>query len=249
MSRVKNAENLIKYLEDRVNCKNVIKFIEEGQNESLNKLVINNIFVAFEIINYHDRDTSEAHNKTWLNNIIKIYDFMTESNYTGFDYFPYLYGVLLCPNENTSKMYTFREYFDTDITVLTKSIIHNSEWYDIAFQIVMTVYYLRIVNGYNSEMQMDDFLFNKLQKPYHKDYILNETKVTINHKCLISFWNPEITKTENENKPDIKFLLDYLQEKKDDIIIPSPKINNFLESINNNLESTPKIISEFYTTK
>ena len=109
MKRSELANKMVEYLEKRINCDNVIHFADQ-KRESDNKLLIEKNQVAFEIINYHDSNNesynsnNKDHDKIWLENLFNTFDFITEANHTGNEYFPYLYGVLNCHNGDDSKL-------------------------------------------------------------------------------------------------------------------------------------------------
>lgn len=132
MSRKKIANIMIEYLENRINCMNVIKYskfwkdaiIDQQLGSRINKLVISdipyvkkdgfetktNIYVAFQIITY---DKDKSYKQTKLSDpydyrhialLFKTFDFMSESNDLGFEYFPYIYGVLICHNTDKEQI-------------------------------------------------------------------------------------------------------------------------------------------------
>lgn len=267
MSRIKNARRIISYLEERINCKNVMKFVDETMNKVLNKdkemkithLNIDGISTAFKMMNYNDLDNyvrkneNDPKDKTWVKNIYDIFDFMTEANYTGFEYFPYLYGVLDCHNGENSKIYIFYETFDDNLIDLINKIEHSSEWYDIVFQIIMINYYILIVNEYRYDnATLQKHFYKKLEKPYYKEYELDGNKLIINHKYLIVLWDfNHMEKMTEDNKnviiTNIDYLLKYLSDNKDKIKIPpSSRIIKLLHEIKNNPKNTPTILFQYY---
>ena len=267
MSRSKIADQMIKYLEKKINCENIIKHINENKNHPKeDKLIINEIAVAFEIIQYDDdpeydkEKIRESDNPDYDNDkkklsekdvdkIFAVYDFMTEANYTGFEYFPYLYGVLNCHEGSNSRVYTFYESFDGNLINLIQKIDHPSEWYDIAFQIIMINYYIQIVNAYsynNGEPQ--NHLYKKLAKPYYKLYQIDGIEFNINHKYLLVIWNiTHIKKITDKMRisSNISLLLEYL-EKNTPKIPPSSRIINLFNNIKSNPENTLTILKEYY---
>jgi hypothetical protein len=258
MSRIKISTQMIDYLEKRINCENVIKYakqqldqVDERKNiAEINKLVINNLPVSFEILNYSK--TNNLSPKKIFNDIYKMYDFMVEANHTGFEYFPYIYGVLDCHEESNGQVYVYREYFPENLTDTFKKINHVSEWYDIVFQILMINHYIVDINKiYYTGGDMSNHLCKKLDKPYYKNYEFGDKTIKINHKYLIVLWNINKINTnidDDKFTSNIDYLLKYLTEHGDQISIPpSPKILKMLNSINQNPDKIIELIINFYS--
>ena len=266
---MKVTNQMIKYLEKRINCENVIKFVEKKQADTLGsglestiiKLIINEIPVALKVLKYNDspgyvyKNKTDPNDKTWIQNIFDVYDFMTESNYTGFEYFPYLYGVLNCHDGLNSKVYTFYEVFDGDLINLISKMEHQSEWYDIVFQMIMINYYIEIINGYRyNDGTPQNHLYRKLPKPYYKLYDINGVQFNISHKYLIVLWDisyMEKITIGNKSKvtSNISFLSKYLTDNNTNANIPvppGPKITKLLEEINNSPQNTVEILGKYY---
>lgn len=267
MSREKKATYMIDYLEKRINCENIMDFadktsitnLDNENNITIQKLMVDNIPVAFEIIKYNDIDNPimqndpDFKNRKSIKKLFNIFDFMTEANYTGFEYFPYIYGVLDCHNNENSKVYIFYEAFDGTLIDLINNMEHPSEWYDIVFQMIMINYYIVTINGYHYDNgSIENHLYKKLNKPYYKEYLLNSSKFNINHKYLIVLWNIDnMVKNSDINEyqfiSNIDYLLTYLDENKDKIKIPpSPRIMNLLNDIKNNSINIIDILSQYY---
>ena len=273
MSRTKISEKMIKYLEDRINCENVIRFTEKtleselgkGKEAVVNKLVIDGTPVAYKVIKYNNSDDyvrkkGEMRDKKWAKNMFEIFDFMTEANYTGFEYFPYLYGVLICHNDETniSTMYIFYEVFDGDLTDLFNKIEHPSDWYDIIFQLIMINYYITFVHGYiYYDGSPQNHLYKKLPKPYYKDYEIEGHKFKINHKYLLALWDfnymEKLTEESKERiQSNIDLLLKYIQSNKHKGQIknpPSDRILKLLNEVKDNPENTISILDTYYNIK
>ena len=143
MSRSTLADHLIDFLNKSVNCQNVmqltdnfIKDIKYLKTDNYNtNLLVDNIPTACDII------VKDNMASIWPGRMYNIFDFMTESNFTGFEYFPYIYGVLVCKeNEETEipdTIYVYYESFEGKLKNLFSKIKHPSDWYDIAFQIII----------------------------------------------------------------------------------------------------------------
>lgn len=253
MSRIKIANKMISFLEEKINCKNVMKYtdetmdsiLQEANDSIIYKLTINNIPTAFKVQPYIDNLEFEEQYKQ----LIDVFDFMTESNHTGFEYFPYLYGVLNCHDEEKSRLYIYSELFDGDLEQLLKKIEHPSEWYDIAFQIIMINYYIEIVNS--KHYHASKILYRKLEKPYYKNYELLGYQLTINHKFLIVLSDiPLFDNTDKEKSRIIDQVLTLIDVNKNEIkILPSNRVLNFLNEIKSNAENTPQILHQYFAAQ
>lgn len=261
MSRKKIADSMIQYLEDRINCKNVMKFADEKMESILeqsdeifiSELKINDSRVSFEIIGYDDTKTNGTNgtkNKTSINNMFETFDFMVESNYTGFEYFPYLYGVLNCHNNENSKVYIYYENFQGDLLHLINMLEHPSEWYDIAFQLVIIDHYVRILNGYQYNAELKNFQYKKLDKPYYRQYNINDHKFSVSNKYLIVLWDIGLTKMVSANNSEntiIDALLNYIA-KSDPLKVPlSNRLIKMFNDIKKNPENTIEILQQYYS--
>lgn len=240
MSRRKISENMIKYLEDSLNCENVMTFITKAKKNN-DTIIINDTPVTYEIINYQSNKSKESVQK-----IFEIYDIMTEANYTGFEYFPYIYGVLDC-HSDTNNYYLFRENFQGNLIELINNIEHPSDWYDIVFQIIMIGYYLYDIIGVKYQFNIKELLYNKLNKPYYKEYKIGDHNITINHKYLIVIWNPNTINKNNINQININMDFLLLHLKNHDIKIPpSNRIIKLIQDIAKPDSNIPDIIQEYY---
>lgn len=269
MSRSKIADKMIKYLEDRVNCENILKFVDQYKKSTLGtakeaviqELMVDNTGVAFKVIKYNNSDSyvrkkGEMRDRNWAENMFKIFDFTTESNYTGFEYFPYLYGVLICHDEASkiSTMNIFYEVFDGNLAELIDKIDHPSDWYDIVFQIIMINYYMNTIHGYlYYDGTPENHLYKKLPKPYYKDYEFGGHKFRVNHKYLINMWGfnymEEITENTKERmETNIDNLLKYLGKKNMKQLNnpPSDRILKLLNEVKNSPENTISILNSYY---
>ncbi|XWV26872.1 hypothetical protein QJ857_gp0178 [Tupanvirus soda lake] len=270
MSRIKTARQMISYLEERINCENVMKYankttekiISEKTNLITRKLNIEGTPVSFEIMNYNDTENYVTNDKTdvkdrrLVKHMFSIFDFMTEANYTGFEYFPYIYGVLNCHDSENSKIYTYHEYFTGNLVDLINNMEHPSEWYDVVFQIIMINYYIEIINGYKyNNGYLQNHYYKKLDKPYYKEYEFNGKKISVNHKYLVVIWGIDHMEKNNDNNKDntennIDYLLKYFSDNKDKIkIAPSPRIIKLLNDIKNNINDTQNIILQYYSAE
>lgn len=267
MSRSKIAEQMIKYLEEKINCKNVIKFADDtmaaelgkGKEATVNKLMVEGTPVAFKIMDYNDtknytkKNKTDPKDRTQIKNMFATFDFMTESNYTGFEYFPYIYGVLDCHDDENSKVYIFYEVFDGNLIELIDKIEHPSEWYDIIFQLIMINNYIEILNGYRyNDGTPQNHLYKKLAKPYYKEYDIGGKKLKINHKYLLVLWDfnymEKITdQNKNQVTSNIDFLIRYLNENMEKIKIPpSGRIMKLLQEISNKPGEMATIVNQYY---
>ena len=263
--RSKLTDKMRKYLSDRLNCENVIKFIEKHISNNgihpkkIKKLKVGTVDTAVDIIKYNDsldnnNNNNNIPNKEWLEKILFVnYDFITEANYTGFEYFPYLYGVLNCHNNDKSKVYVFYEYFGANLLDLINKMEHPSEWYDIVFQLAIINHFLTEMHNYSYDGAVEDHMYNKLPKPIYQQYEFNNYQFNINHKYLIVYWNPASMKKTNNNNNDnsnIANLLKYLEQNKDKIkIFPSARIITLLNELLKQPSNTIEILNQYYNPK
>lgn len=256
MSRGKITTKMINYLEKRVNCENIIKFVDRLVDmHNKNKLLVGEIPVFFDIVPYNDnsdykqKSVSDPKDNQWIQKKFETFDIMTESNHIGFEYFPYLYGVLNCHDGERSKVYIFYEFFDGSLIKLIDNMEHPSEWYDVVFQMTVIDYYLK-TSGYDySNAIPENHFYRKLEKPYYKEYLLNNIKFNINHKYLIvmGIWVDIFEKSEEKNPSNISLLLKYLEENKEQIKIPpSQRIIKLLNDLNDHPENIPDVLSSYY---
>lgn len=281
MSRINVTKNMINYLEERVNCENAIKFADKHilkKNNKVNELIINKIPVAYEIVDYNDdidgtENDDTDRGKIWLENMFNIFDFISETNYLGYEYFPYLYGVLNCHEGVNSRVYLYYELFDENLEYLISIMEHASEWYDIVFQMIMINYYLSNISKYVYDGSVKNHLYRKLAKPYYKKYEINGKELNINHKFLIvlkdfnhikkitsntdtiqdttdtsNFDVDEIISDANEihkNLTNIDFLIEYIKTNKIKIP-PSNKIMKLLYDIVAHPKNSMVLIHQYY---
>lgn len=323
MSRLKITNIMIDFLESKLNCENVMKFIDKQldktNNHTINKLLIDTIPVSLQITYYdevnsnhinslttiptystetseststdeninsltitstdsidevekkvdnmdenikitttHNRinelsNNSRGKNRLYVQNLFQVFDFITEANHNGFEYFPYLYGVLDCHNKENSKVYTFYEFFDYNLSHLFENMEHVSEWYDVVFQMVMINYYIQGVSRYNyNNGTVQNHLYRKLSKPYYKEYELNNKITKINHKYLIVLWNidhMEKILNDNINKlpSNIDYLIDYIEQNKSQMKFPpSFRIIKLLNEVKVNPDNSLIILDRYY---
>ena len=182
--RAKNADVIIKYLEQRVNCVNAMQYVDELIiDDSDDHLKIDKIDVLFEIYDYDENDDYYIN---WKSNLYERYDFMSMSNNLGFEYFPYIYGVLDCHQDIDSKIYIYYEYFEYTLDNMLLDLNHSSDWYDIVFQLSMITYYISVISSKKyTNAKISYHLCDRLDKPYNKEYELNDKKILINHKYII----------------------------------------------------------------
>lgn len=260
--RGKIANQIYQYLEERINCSNIISYIDKYKNkeeniDSITSLTIESVPVAFKVIQYDDKNTesnSKIIGKKTIKKIYDMYDFISESNHTGFEYFPYLYGVLDCHNESDSKVYTLYETFDGTISELLKQISHPTEWYEIFFQIILIHHFVNnISNKKYLNGTLDNHLYKKYKHPLKKQYSLGEYKFEIFHRNLIVMWNFELADIDTTNNQNIKinidYLLDFFKEHTDTMENkPTGRLMNLLHEIKSSPSEIPKILDKYYNT-
>lgn len=253
MSREKITRQMIEYLEKQLNCENVMRFADEKaiDKHATKKLMVKDIPLAFDIVNYDDTEgyvqetPSDKRDQASVRAMYGRFDYMTEANFTGFEYFPYLYGVLDCHGGADSRVYLFYEYFIGNLVDLViNNIEHPSEWYDIAFQLItLNHYILNVTNKRYHSAVPQNHLYRKLDKPYYKEYQFNNTKLKINHKYLIVLWDFDF----GPGPSNIELLLQYLEKNKDKIKIPpTPRVIKLLTEVKNNPSDTINILTVYY---
>lgn len=251
MSRTQTAEKIIQYLEDRINCENIIEYTREftanaegkstkpsGSSSSSSsdssiepltlpsgqtfQLKIDNVPTSLQQLVH---DTSDETERTKITKLDAVYSFVTESNYTGFEYFPYIYGVIDCHEKSSTKsvLYTYTEQFDGDFLELANALGHASDWYDIVFQYVVISHYLINISHYEIYNELFDpskFLYKKHTKPFYKTYEFQLTNpdatftdgsFSVNHKYLLVTWNfDELVAIEGPTSPNFSNCMDLL---------------------------------------
>jgi hypothetical protein len=277
--RGKIANQIYQFLEERINCGNIISYIDKYKNkeeniDSITSLTIESIPVAFKVIRYDDKSTndkdinsdtntdsnkdtdtnSKITSKKTVEKIYDMYDFISESNHTGFEYFPYLYGVLDCHNKFDSKVYVLYESFDGTISELLKQISHPTEWYEIFFQIILIHHFVsNISNKKYSNGTLNNHLYKKYKHPIKKQYSLGEYKFEIFHRNLIVMWNFELDDTNTSNDQNLKinidYLLDFFKEHTDTMENkPTGRLMSLLHEIKSSPTEIPKILDKYYNT-
>ena len=229
MNRMKVSDKMRKYLEDKINCQNVIKFIKENEdNQTTNKIIINSIPVSIETTTRVDD----------LRAKFEIYDFITESNYTGFEYFPYLYGVLECKDEFL--LYVFHESFDGNLYEAIENIEHASEWYSIIFQLLLINNYIETTSYHHT---INNFMYKK--NPIQQEYEIEGYIFSIRHKYLIVLWNLTLMETSPDNAD---MILDFISSR--EFKIPASfRIIKMLQEIKANPKEIWKILDQYYNLK
>lgn len=252
MSRIKISRNMIQYLKKKINCDDILIFIQENTQHN-NLLSIESTKVSYDDIEYvKSNGDAFIQNLNWIKKVDDTFNIFTESNFLGFDYFPYLYGVIKCQGIEKNHMYVFYESFDESLDKLFIKISHVSEWYDIVFQIVLIYFCLEIINfRYYENGTPDKFLYRILPKPYYKTYLINNTEIKILHKHLIVFWNYPLLEIQSDNTPScVSLLYKYIQDNKDKFNIPpSERILSFLSEIIKNPIETGNIIIKYFASK
>jgi hypothetical protein len=239
MFRTKIRENMVSYLQEQINCDNVLKKTD-ALIESDEKLLINGTPVSFKVISYDDENETEKKSIEILNN---VFDEITESNSIGFDYYPFIYGILNCHNDTKSNLYVFYEFLSGTLYDLFENLQSPNEWYDIIFQMAMIDYNatkrqsLKHLN-YN----LDNYYFIKLFNPQKKEYVIKGKNITIYHKYVVVFFSWEII---DEWIKGIKYLSDII---KDDKYKTTQRIITMVSEMNTS-ERIEDVIETYYSFK
>lgn len=260
--RRKTASKIYKHLEDRVNCTNILEFMRTHTSDSRDsrdsressELTIESISVTSEIIKYTDNDSassSEVLSKSKLNKIYDRYDFISEANHTGFEYFPYLYGVLDCHSGMDSKVYVIYEMFDGTLDTMLSEIEHASDWYETIFQICLIHHYIiNIAKASYSGATVPHHLYQKYKFAKKRQYTLGEFKFELYHKNLVVLWDFQLETPSSNSPPNLKHLLDYITTNGSKFKIqPSPRLIRMLNEIISTPADIPKILDSYYNTK
>lgn len=256
-SRAGITEKMIKALQSKVNCQNVMKFIDKNE---ANEVVIVSTRVMVKVVDYNEDSVETSDDGEWDNqrieHLFSIYDFMVEANHTGYEYFPNLYGVLNCHNGSDSKVYVFAEAFDGGLLELSEKIAHPSDWYDVVFQMIMINYYIEVVNGYYYYGGgLENHLYRKLEKPIYQEYnIGDDGKFRINHKYLIVVWNIDYMVLAKDSKKvfrrNTEMLASYLEEHKETMKVPpSLRVMQLLSDVNGGYSNIAIILNKYYNVE
>lgn len=263
--RQKVAIKMFQYLERHINCENVVNFIKNLQIKGMIKIgkrklfefVVGSTPILLEIIKYYSSKKYNLPNKNnlpdvrWLWKQYEIFDFINEANYTGFEYFPYLYGILECPKENVSRLFIFYEHFEGHLTHLFDRMEHPSEWYDIIFQLSIIEHFVSTINHYQYDGKLDNYLYKKLTKPIYQKYVIENYNFNINHKFLIVLWNYDsLEKTEKSksNVKTIKLLAKYIEENILKISV-THRIKSLLDELQKDSNNILSILDKYYNTQ
>jgi len=251
-SRGKIANRLYQYLEERINCTNVMSYMDKYRDDDgSSNLTIESVPVASRIIEYVDSvDTkSGTINKTTIDHTYDWYDFVSEANHTGFEYFPYIYGILDCHNGPHSKVYILYEMFDGALIELFNQITQPTEWYEILFQIVMIHYYISgVANQTYAKGSVNNHLYKKYKHPIKKQYTLGDYQFEIFHRNLIVGWDFELG-TENQipSSTSIDLIITYFKEHGDSLPVkPTGRLMHLLYDIQKSPKDIPKILNQYY---
>lgn len=255
MNRNKICKNMVTFLEKNINCENVMRLTnnfmiksEDFDPNSINRLLINSIPTSFEIINYNDSDEiSKKYDRKDIENMFNIFDFITEANYTGFEIFPYLYGVLDCRNGKDSEIYLYYEEFDDILPELINQITQPKDWYDLIFQLIMINNYITVIKNYTYDGILEKHFFKRIPKPYHKTYYIGNNNYNITHNFIIVYWDKcDITqKSKISKKTNIVFLTEYINTHKKKLNISSERIIELLNNLSKNVDIND-IMEKYY---
>lgn len=250
MNRQTVRDKMVKYLENSVNCKNIMEYIKKKDDRYPKSLEDSNQ-KSLELL----YESVIIQNVSELNKLYETFDFMTESNFTGYECFPYIYGVINCEDSkyNTDTIYIFYENYNENIEKLIDEIQHVSEWYDIIFQFAVIHYYITIINHYEYNGNVVYHYYKKYPKPIYQEYELSGFKFNINHRSNIVYWNTEpMYKSQNIDikKSNLFHLLTYIQNNKSNISIPpSERVMNILTDIIDNMNNIVEILNQYYNQK
>lgn len=245
MSRKKISDSARLYLSEKLNCINVIEYIDSDNNKN-NYFLVDGVKNKYEIYEYDNNDKKD------LQKIDKIYDkfdVMADANHAGHTYFPFLYAVLNCHHGKKSKIYVFYEYFPFTFKDFENKISHNSEWYDIILQIAMINYYIFHNIGPEYSSRIGDILWTRLDKPYYMTYNFDNITRSISRKFDIVV--KKYRKIHSNSKSLVEdfqsFILNIDDKKMQENTAPTKKILDILDEIVKNPINTLEILSKSYS--
>lgn len=249
MSRINMSKKLRDVFNEKVNCINAIEFIDNKNivktDDELPYVIIEETPVDFVVIKYHDTTDDTAKNRKYIEDVFRKFDFMSFSNAEGYDYFPYLYGVLDCRNKEDSAVYTFYEYFPYSITHLVANISHASEWYDIVFQLSLLNYLL-----HKSDLKFDPskIRYRRLEKPYRKEYEMDSSNLTIKKLFDISVVDYNIYDDKTTFPLPLEYLKQYINNNREILPIPpSHNVEAIIDALLSDIDNTYDILASKYT--
>ena len=240
MTRKTNTLKMIKYLENRINCENVMEFASRHNCDS-NKcyMKIDEIPVFFEIIKYNKNDN--------MNNLFTTFDLMTKTNHTDIEIFPYIYGVLNCNNdlEEINYLYIYYEPFNDDLNSFIKNMNHISDWYSLIFGIALIEKFQFDNEITFQETDLKNILFRKLSEPkkIKMNDIINVTKF------IFCYWSLEPFDTIKPDKCVFFEEILRLINNREFVVEPSKKIVSVIEELANNPTKISEIIEKNFTSK
>jgi hypothetical protein len=248
----RNARKIISYLDSKVNCKNIEVFLEnhyETKPYHLRLNVGNELHDAsYELVQYPDTDETEI----ILQNIFNTFKFITQANYSGLDYFPWLYGLLKCDGltEDTQtparQVHTFYEYFETNLQEYIPKISHPSEWYGICFQLALISDFMRRNNkAYDSSMANHLVKFH--EKPVFTQYSKGDVKISVRQTMRIVL--KDFYLEEGSKDSSIQGLLKYLSSHPDINIPPSPKNMSFMHKYVTDPTQLTPLLASYYQSR
>lgn len=256
--RRKISGKIYKYLEDRINCANILEQLDLTDKK---QITIDLIPVVVDVLKYTDDDKNDDKkilSKKELDGYYDRFEYISTANHTGFEYFPYLYGILNC--SDTKQVYVLYETFDGTLDELFKILEQGSDWYETIFQVILIHYYMTSINKISYSCNIKNHLYQKYKFPKKRQYTLGEYKFDLYHKNLIVLWdftlesNSNESNSNNESKSDMRFIdlfIDFFNKNKDEFKVqPSMRIIKMLNDIKHiNNSEIPKILDNYYNSK
>ena len=250
-TRGETTAKIFEVLEARVNCENIISFLEKHKVEGSTKISVRNREMDIFIIGYDDYtgDLLTNKNKQTKDNLFKYYDFISDANHTGFEYFPYLYGVLDCHSGNNSKIYTIQEPFDGTLGDLVTSLDQQKEWFTIIFQMVLIHYYFSVITGCNyKNATIQNHFYKKSTKKYPQRYKLDGHEFEFFSDITLVLGEFNLVNDATEQNPNnLQLLVSYIGSNPN-IIKPSSSQMAIIAEVIESPKSTPTILKKYYGT-
>jgi hypothetical protein len=233
-ARQSTAKFMVNYLKETVECGNIMEFIKEHATKDSLKMTINGRPTDIQIINI---------NREIDPKISKTLDIMMEFNYSDNECFPYLYGILICRNDDTKsgKGYILYEGQDGYLFDLLKHLTNQSDWYELIFQIIIINYYLR---DYKFNSTSNVYQYRALTNARRKDYTLSNVDIKIYHKFVVSVTGLTVIENNGEINLDILKDVKTLAETVD--VKPSLRAIELIDEVLEHPDKIPDILVKYY---
>ena len=249
-----------KIFSEKINCDEIENFVNDNKEKKLAEgkegivylLNMNDIKVAAKYVPYNgDPNYTYVPNGKisleWMNYTNETYEFMKESNTSGFDFFPYVYQIINCPNKDNSYEYIFYEAFDGDLLNLLMEETNKYALYTIFFQLIRINYYLEIICGMKYfDGKAANHLFRKIKLPTEEKVVMDSYEFILKNQYLVVIWdfhNMKQFKEPKEFKRNFMLVMKNINQQQKFL---SEELVTLINSVNENPTSTPQLLYSFY---